>query len=101
MNASKFFGTSIISIGEVFPDRLSGAHSQVLTDKEGAYRKLIYREGRLVGALLFGDIAGAGVFYRLYREGIDLEGRTAEDFMDFADLCFPQTAETLDSSGVS
>jgi NAD(P)H-nitrite reductase large subunit len=33
------------------------------------YRKLVYHQGRLAGALLYGDISGAGGFYRRYREG--------------------------------
>ncbi|MGA2269593.1 MAG: FAD-dependent oxidoreductase [Bryobacteraceae bacterium] len=69
MNASRFFGEPIISIGEVCPERLEGACAQVLVNRDGVYRKLVYHQGRLAGALLYGDISGAGTFYRLYREG--------------------------------
>jgi NAD(P)H-nitrite reductase large subunit/formate hydrogenlyase subunit 6/NADH:ubiquinone oxidoreductase subunit I len=68
MNASRFFGEPIISIGEVCPERLEGASAEVLVNREGVYRKLVYHQGRLAGALLYGDISGAGSFYRLYRE---------------------------------
>jgi NAD(P)H-nitrite reductase large subunit/Fe-S-cluster-containing hydrogenase component 2 len=68
MNASRFFGEPIISIGEVCPERLEGASAEVLANREGAYRKLVHHQGRLAGALLYGDISGAGVFYRQYRE---------------------------------
>ncbi len=68
MNASRFFGEPIISIGEVRPERLEGASAQVLANREGVYRKLVYHRGRLAGALLYGDISGAGIFYRLYRQ---------------------------------
>ena len=71
MNASRFFGEPIISIGEVCPERLEGATAQVLVCREGVYRKLVYRRDRLAGALLYGDISGAGVFHRQYREGVD------------------------------
>ena len=74
MNASRFFGTSIISIGEAVPDRLSGATGHVLVDRGDTYRKLVFRDGRLVGAVLYGDVSGAGVYYRLYREAVDLRG---------------------------
>ena len=70
MNASRFFGEPIISIGEVCQERLEGAHAQVLVNNESTYRKLVYFRGRLAGALLYGDISGAGIFYRLYRDGI-------------------------------
>jgi len=69
MNASRFFGEPIISIGEVCPERLDGATAEVLTTGGGIYRKLVYQEGRLAGALLYGDISDAGTFYRQYREG--------------------------------
>jgi nitrite reductase (NADH) large subunit len=70
LNASKFFGRTIISIGEVREDRLPNARAQVLESSSDVYRKLVYRDGRLVGALLYGDIAQAGEYYRLYREAV-------------------------------
>ena len=79
MNASHFFGTSLISMGEVWPERLAVASARILADREDGYRKLIYRDGRLVGALLYGDVTGAGVYYRLYREGVDLGDAALED----------------------
>jgi len=68
MNAARFFDVPIISIGEVCPERLEGASARVLARSDGVYRKLVLRRGQLAGALLFGDISGAGVFYRLYRD---------------------------------
>jgi NAD(P)H-nitrite reductase large subunit len=68
MNASRFFGESIVSLGEVRPERLEGAHTEIPVNRDGAYRKLVYHNGRLTGALLYGDITGAGVYYRQYRE---------------------------------
>jgi nitrite reductase (NADH) large subunit len=68
MNASRFFGEPIVSIGEVCPERLEGASAQVLVSREGVYRKLVHHQGRLAGALLYGDISGAGTFYRAYRD---------------------------------
>jgi nitrite reductase (NADH) large subunit len=72
MNASRFFGESIVSIGEVMPERLPGASAHVLVDRDDQYRKLVFREGTLVGALLYGDVSGAGVYYRLYRDRVAL-----------------------------
>jgi NAD(P)H-nitrite reductase large subunit/Fe-S-cluster-containing hydrogenase component 2 len=71
MNASRFFGESIISVGEVRPERLEGARAEILIDRDGAYRKLVHHNGRLAGALLYGDIADAGGYYRQYREGVN------------------------------
>ena len=69
MNASRFFGEPIISIGEVCAERLEGASAEVLVNRDGVYRKLVYQQGRLAGALLYGDISGAGTLYRQYRDG--------------------------------
>jgi NAD(P)H-nitrite reductase large subunit/Fe-S-cluster-containing hydrogenase component 2 len=77
MNASRFFGEPIISIGEVCAERLAGAWAEVLASREGVYRKLVYRKERLAGALLYGDISGAGAYYRQYREAIQLADETA------------------------
>ena len=71
MNASRFFGVPVISIGEVRPERLEGARAEVLENSAGAYRKLVWRGDRLAGALLYGDISGAGSFYRMYRDGVN------------------------------
>jgi NAD(P)H-nitrite reductase large subunit len=79
MNASRFFGESIISIGEVRAERLPGAVGHVLADSERVYRKVVLRDRRLVGALLYGDVSRAGLYYRLYRERVDLTGVTLED----------------------
>jgi len=68
MNASRFFGVSVVSIGEVRPERLEGASEQVLANSDGVYRKLVFCGDRLAGALLYGDISDAGSFYRRYRE---------------------------------
>jgi nitrite reductase (NADH) large subunit len=71
MNASKYFGKTIISIGEVREERLPDARAEVLEANSDVYRKLVYRDERLVGALLYGDISRAGEFYRLYREAAE------------------------------
>jgi len=49
MNASRFFGEPIISIGEVCPERLEGASAEVLVNRNGVYRKLVHHQGRLAG----------------------------------------------------
>jgi nitrite reductase (NADH) large subunit len=69
MNASRFFGVPVISIGEARPERLEGASAEVLANRDGVYRKLVFRQSRLAGALLFGDVSDAGSFCRQYREG--------------------------------
>jgi nitrite reductase (NADH) large subunit len=69
MNASKFFDVPVVSIGEVRPESLPGARAELLAATGAVYRKLVWKDSRLLGALLFGDISGAGGFYRMYRDG--------------------------------
>jgi NAD(P)H-nitrite reductase large subunit/Pyruvate/2-oxoacid:ferredoxin oxidoreductase delta subunit len=73
MNASRFFGVPIISIGEVRDQQLDGAQVRILANSDGVYRKLVYKGGVLFGALLYNDISGAGTFYRLYRQSTKLD----------------------------
>jgi NADPH-dependent 2,4-dienoyl-CoA reductase/sulfur reductase-like enzyme/ferredoxin len=83
MNAARFFDVPIVSIGEVCPERLEGAAARVLARSDSVYRKLVLRRGRLAGALLFGDISGAGVLYRLYRDQTQVD----EEAVVGAGLC--------------
>jgi len=71
-NASRFFDTAIISIGEVRPGRIEDAVTVVLSNSDESYRKLVFENGLLLGALLYGDITGAGLFYRLYRDKVEV-----------------------------
>jgi NAD(P)H-nitrite reductase large subunit/ferredoxin len=89
LNASRFFDVPIIAIGEVVPTRVPGATAHVLTRTTAVSRTLVLGGGRLVGALLYGDITGAGIFYRLYRDGVDLGAIT------MAGLTERRVAETL------
>ena len=38
----------------------------------GVYRKLVLREDRVVGAVMYGDVADAGWYFQLLREGTDV-----------------------------
>ena len=41
------------------------------TRKSGVYRKLVIRDGKVVGAILVGDITFSGAYHKFIREGID------------------------------
>jgi len=102
MNASRFFGVSIVSIGEVRTERLPGATQQVLENGDGVYRKLVFCEDRLAGALLYGDITDAGRFYRRYREAWSVEPRpsgSGEETSWQAEAPAPQDPQVLSEQG--
>ncbi|MCU0946303.1 MAG: FAD-dependent oxidoreductase, partial [Rubritepida sp.] len=70
MAALKVAGVSVWSAGEVAP---TGAQSITLSDAAaGRYRRLWLREGRLVGALLYGDTADAPFYLDLLATGRDV-----------------------------
>jgi NAD(P)H-nitrite reductase large subunit/Fe-S-cluster-containing hydrogenase component 2 len=79
MNCVRFFDAAIISIGEARTGRVAGATEHVLAARDDVYRKLVMKDDRVIGAILYGDMAGAGLYYRLYRDGVELGGLRAED----------------------
>ncbi len=71
MNAAEFFGVSFISIGIVKP-REEGyeMHSRFYRDE--TYRKLVFKDNLLVGAVLVGEVDNAGVLANLMRKRVDI-----------------------------
>ncbi|HEX8664384.1 MAG TPA: FAD-dependent oxidoreductase, partial [Beijerinckiaceae bacterium] len=64
----KVSGVPVVSAGDVADE--SDAEPMVFSDPAaGAYRKLMIRDGRLVGALLVGDVAEQGWYLDLIRSG--------------------------------
>jgi len=72
MNSIAFYGISTISAGVTNP--ANGGY-QVLDQIEAErnrYRKLVFKRGRLVGYVLVGEVARAGLLTGLIREGVDV-----------------------------
>lgn len=64
MNITRLFGIQIASIGNIAPD--SHFQERMHLDLEkGTYRKFFFKEDRMEGALLIGDIADCGILRRL------------------------------------
>ena len=84
--ALKVSGTAVWSAGEISAE---AAEAIILRD-EGAeeYRRLFLRDGRLVGAVLYGDTADAGYYMRLIAEQQPVPSRAelalGSSFMDRA-----------------
>jgi len=76
INALELAGIPVISVGLLEPP--AGDGYRVFTWRRGNdYRKLVVRDNMLVGALLVGDIEGAGVYTGLIKRRADL-GELAE-----------------------
>lgn len=71
LNAMDLAGIPVISAGLINPPE--GASYEVSASRRGAnYRKLVFDDGRLVGAVLVGEIQRAGVYATLIREHADM-----------------------------
>jgi nitrite reductase (NADH) large subunit len=62
----KVAGVDVASMGVIEPESLSDEVVQVVEDRRGIYRKLIIREGRLVGAILVGETESAPALARWF-----------------------------------
>jgi len=71
MNAAEFYGLKLISLGIVKP-RDEGLREIARRDGPEVYRKLVFRGGILLGALLVGEIWDAGILRMLMKKRIDL-----------------------------
>jgi NAD(P)H-nitrite reductase large subunit len=75
MNAIGFYGLDTISIGLVNPEEEKNVTVLTRLDEEAeTYRKLVLDNGRLLGVVLVGDVARAGIFSGLIRDGVDVTG---------------------------
>ena len=75
MNAIGFFGLHIITAGSYDGTEI------LVTDKPACYKKLFVRDNKLVGFILIGDIARAGIYTSLVRS------QTPLDTIDFELIC--------------
>lgn len=65
----KVAGIEVAAMGIVEPKLETDDVFQIIEERKNAYRKLIVREGRLVGAMLVGNTTGAGTLVQLFDRG--------------------------------
>ncbi len=82
MNALKYFGVNILSAGMVSPP--DDSYEVLLKRGDGIYKKIILKDGKILGMILVGDIEKAGIIYNLMKDRIDVaafkEMLVADDF---------------------
>lgn len=74
MNSIECGGVPTITMGMVDPRSGEYDSRSHAAPENRLYRKLVFRGGRLVGAILIGRIEGAGILLRLINERIDVTG---------------------------
>jgi NAD(P)H-nitrite reductase large subunit len=74
-NSLNYFGISLVSAGLVTAPSDDGFEVLLRSEAErGLYRKVIVKDGKLVGMVYVGDVSRAGIAFGLMREGADLGG---------------------------
>ncbi len=72
MNSLKIFDIQMITMGMLNPEK----NDEVLTlldSEKKIYKKLVIREGKLIGAALLGDVDRAGILNNIIRSNLDVE----------------------------
>jgi len=71
-NSLNYFGLAITAAGVVNPPDGSYEVLSASGPDDGGYRKVVLRDGRIVGLLFIGEIEPSGVVYGLMRDGADV-----------------------------
>ena len=78
-NVIRIFDLDVMTAGMVSPRESEGLESAERYDRRrNTYRKLLFREGALVGFVLVNQIEQGGVLMNLVHQGASLNGLTAE-----------------------
>jgi NAD(P)H-nitrite reductase large subunit len=82
MNAMKYFGVNMVSAGTVNPP--DNSYEIVSERHNGIFKKVIIKDGRVVGLVFAGDIEKSGIVYNLMKDRVDVssfkEALVADDF---------------------
>lgn len=68
----KITGIDVFSAGQLATQSDDDSELVLRDSGRGVYRKLILREGRLVGAVMYGDVAESGWYFELIRNHSDI-----------------------------
>ena len=96
MNSLDFYGLPVISMGVT---RIDGDEFQQFQRKtKSTYRKLVLKDGRIVGAILVGQVQKAGILTTLLKKRVnvsDIIPLLMSDRLNFAEL-LPFTKQNRD-----
>ncbi len=81
-NTSNFFGIAMLSIGKIDP--VPEDAQEVTAFDRGTYKKAIIKDDKLQAILIQGDIANTGIYLKLIKDQIPLNGKDVFS-LSFAD----------------
>lgn len=88
-NTFQFFGTPVISIGNIVTAEIDNGLEVMEREEGGLYKKAVLNNGRLIYFLSVHGIERIGIFNTIIREGINVDGfknRILKDNFGFLDL---------------
>jgi len=87
MNSLDFYGLPVISMGVTRPD--GNEFQQFQRKTKNTYRKLVLKDGHIVGAILVGQVQKAGILTTLLKKRVNVSDSVPllmSDRLNFADL---------------
>jgi NAD(P)H-nitrite reductase large subunit len=73
MSSLKYFGLPVIAVGTVNPENHDDYEVLVeLKPEKTIYKKILLKDGKIVGFIFLGDIETAGIFFRLLKNHVDV-----------------------------
>jgi nitrite reductase (NADH) large subunit len=94
----KVMGVDVASMGVVEPEHPEDEVVQFSEPKRGTYKKLIIREGRLVGGILLGDISKAAYLMQAFDRNTPLPEERLQLLFDIGDPPRQVTFEEMSAS---
>ncbi|MDQ0061800.1 nitrite reductase large subunit NirB [Paenibacillus harenae] len=79
----KVSGVDVFSAGS-FRDTPGTRSMRIQDDFAGTYKKIVVKDGKLIGAVLFGDISDGAELFSQIKKGESIEGREKEILLGFA-----------------
>jgi NAD(P)H-nitrite reductase large subunit len=70
MNSIRYFGVNIVSAGMVTPP--DNSYEVINRKQDHVYKKLIVKDGLIVGMVFAGDIETSGIIYNLMKDRVDV-----------------------------
>jgi NAD(P)H-nitrite reductase large subunit len=92
MNSIEFFGLPVISLGvyDIKGASVSLEELETFDENKGMYKKLILKDGKMIGAIMVGDIRASGLLLSLIRNKVDVA--PFKDKLLLEDFSYPHIA---------